>query len=79
MSTLPEDDTAGQELASGIAKLPVELKCVILEELTVYPNDELALELVAKSSVFKEWSVHHDAHLNHIHNFPGLNLLSIAS
>jgi hypothetical protein len=53
MSSWTEDDTA---LASAITKLPVELKRVILE-LTVYNNRKLALELVAKSSLFKQWSV----------------------
>ena len=56
MSTWPEDDAASQALAFGITKLPVELKRVILE-LSVYNNRKLALELVAKSSVCKQWSV----------------------
>jgi hypothetical protein len=54
MSSWTEDDTA---LASGITKLPVELKIIILE-LTVYNNRKLALELVAKSSLCKQWLVH---------------------
>jgi hypothetical protein len=54
MSSWPEDDAADQALASGITKLPVELKIVILK-LTVYNDRKLALELVAKSSLFKQW------------------------
>ena len=53
MSSWTADDTA---LASGMTKLPVELKRVILE-LTVYNNRKPAVELVAKSSVCKQWSV----------------------
>jgi hypothetical protein len=50
------DDATGQALASGIAKLPVELERAILE-LIVYKNRRLALELVAKSSLCMQWSV----------------------
>jgi hypothetical protein len=78
--SLPKDDIAGQALASGITKLPVELKRVILE-LVVYKNRKLALELVAKSSLCKQWSVYLDSLLYPFHILSissGSNLLSIA-
>jgi ABC-type lipopolysaccharide export system ATPase subunit len=63
MSSCPVYDKA---LASGITKLPVELKIVILD-LTVYNNRKLVLELVAKSSLCKQWSVRLDRLLSPLH------------
>jgi hypothetical protein len=66
MLSQPEGDPTNQALASGITKLPLELKMSILE-LTVSNDRKLALELVAKSSLCKQWSVHLDSLMDHLH------------
>jgi hypothetical protein len=66
MSSQPDDDPASQALVSGITDLPIELKIIILE-LTIYNNRKLVVELVAKSSLCKQWSVCLDSLLDLLH------------
>jgi hypothetical protein len=46
--------------------LSTEFKIIILE-LTVYNNRKLVIELVAKSSLCKQWSVYLDSLLDLLH------------
>jgi hypothetical protein len=57
---MSSEDPSTLRLTAGLAMLPVELKRVVFE-LAVGHNTQLALELAAKSSVFKQWFVYFSA------------------